>query len=257
MGIANGSGSELVRATNAFMSLLDRPQDERPFNESLGSLAAALQALEDVIAASARPGDNSLVSAFSNQNGSDEGLSREEIAANIMLIFAAGHGTTTSLISGSVLALLEEPRQLRLLEERPELIASAIEEVLRLESPIQSVSRTAKSATWIGDSKVEAGQGVVLLIGSANRDEREFASPERLDLLRRPIRHLAFGRGAHLCVGAAIARLQARVAVPMLLQELHGAQVAKNGVAWQQTPNTRGLSRLILDRASPSILGTA
>jgi len=257
MGIANGRGSELVRATDAFMSTLGGRPEEARSNESTDLLAAELEALGDAIEASARAGGNSLVSALCDLVGPAGGLSREEIVANTMLIFAAGHGTTTSLISSSVWALLEAPRQLRILEEKPELISSAVEEILRLESPIQSVSRTAKLPTWVGDVRVEAGQGVVLLIGSANRDEREFAAPDHLDVKRRPNRHLAFGRGAHLCVGAAVARLQARIAVPIVLRELRAARVAENGVAWQQTPNTRGLSRLILDHASPSILATS
>jgi hypothetical protein len=137
------------------------------------------------------------------------------------------------------------------------LISSAVEEILRLESPIQTISRTATLPTWVGDVKVEIGQGVVLLIGSANRDEREFTAPDHLDVKRRPNRHLAFGRGAHLCAGAAIARLQARIAIPMALRELRGACIAEDGVAWQQTPNTRGLSRLILDKLSPPVAVTA
>jgi cytochrome P450 len=246
MGLRDEDLGTFADATHRFVALVGNSRG-RPADADLDALSAELSELEASVAASARVDSDSMVSLLWHRADFDGALTHSEIVANLMLIFAAGQGTTTSLVSSAVLALLREPDQLQLLRVRPNLIASAVEEVLRLESPIQSVGRTAASGLLIGGAEVSRGQGVVLLIGSANRDELEFSAPDRLDIERRPNRHLAFGRGAHLCLGAALARLEARVALPALFSRIRSPRVAADGAAWQQIPNIRSLSRLDIE----------
>ncbi len=136
----------------------------------------------------------------------------------LVLILVAGNETTTSLIGNTVLELLGHPDQLARLRANPELSASAIEEVLRFSSPVQMDPRHLTRDVEIAGVKVEAGRFVVSWLGSANRDEEIFPESERFDIGREDNRHIAFGFGIHYCLGANLARLEARVALETLLQ---------------------------------------
>jgi cytochrome P450 len=155
----------------------------------------------------AEPG--SLLHRLAEAAASDDAPTSEEVAGNLILFLAAGHDTTTNLIANGAAALLSHPAQRALLCARPDLIASAVEEILRFDSPIQILKRRAAATCDVGGATVAAGQTVVLLIGAANRDPAEFIASEELRIDRAPNRHLAFGVGRHFCLGAALARCQA------------------------------------------------
>jgi cytochrome P450 len=144
-------------------------------------------------------------------------LTEEEVLRFVQLLLAAGTETTTNLISNAVLCLLEHPAELARLRATPELLASAIEEVLRYRSPAQSMFRATRRDVELGGQVIPAGKMVLAVLGSANRDERHFADASRFDIGRDPNPHLAFGHGIHFCLGAPLSRLEARVALGELL----------------------------------------
>jgi cytochrome P450 len=140
-------------------------------------------------------------------------LSEQELLHNVIFLLNAGHETTTNLIGNGLACLLDHPDQKARLLEDPTLIDTAIEEFLRYESSNQLGNRRVVVDTAIGGVAAPAGTLVTLCIGAANRDPEKFDDPERLDIARRPNRHLAFGAGAHVCAGLALARLEGRIAI--------------------------------------------
>lgn len=143
-------------------------------------------------------------------------LDEAELLGVTALLLGAGHETTTNLIANGVIALLRHPEQLQKLREHPELARSAVEEILRFDSPVQLTDRLALRDCRVGGHSIRAGESVWVMIGAANRDPRVFPDPERLDVARGDNRHIAFGHGIHFCLGAALARLEAELALPAL-----------------------------------------
>jgi cytochrome P450 len=173
-------------------------------------------------------------------------LTNEELTANIILLFGAGHETTVNLIGNGLLALHRNPDQLRLLKSDPSLMANAIEELVRYDSSVQVTGRTTlEDVDEIGGIPLEKGQTVVCLLGSANRDPAVYPDPDRLDISRRDVRPLSFGGGIHYCVGAQLARIEGEIAIGTLLRRLPNLRL--NDVDhpdWRQTFVLRGLNKL-------------
>jgi hypothetical protein len=144
-------------------------------------------------------------------------LPQEEQIGICFLLFEAGNSTTKSLLANSVYLLAEHPAQREWLRAHPNRIDGAVEEILRFESPVQNMGRIVSRTVVLHGATLPAGARLLLLIGAANRDPRVFAAPDSLDLSRRPLRNLAFGDGIHHCLGAPLARLEARIALPALL----------------------------------------
>lgn len=147
-----------------------------------------------------------------------ECLTQEEILGFFQLLVVGGQETTANLISNAILCLLENPGQRALLDEKMELLPSAIEEVLRYRSPVQWVMRTPRQDIQMHGQTIPAGKLVLPMIGSANRDPKYFAEPDRFDIRREPNPHIAFGCGIHACLGAALARMEARIALSEFLR---------------------------------------
>jgi cytochrome P450 len=172
-------------------------------------------------------------------------VSAEEVAGMVLFLLFAGHETTISLISNGLWLLLTHPDQLTLLRDNPGLFSSAVEEVLRLESPLQrSTFRIVTSPTKVGSFELEPGFQVSALIGSANRDEAFFVDPERFDVLRTPNRHLAFGVGLHNCLGKNLARMEARIAFAAFFQRFPEARLHDDRPCWRHNTLFRGLATL-------------
>ena len=174
-------------------------------------------------------------------------LSNEELTANIILLFGAGHETTVNLIGNGLLALHRNPAQLALLKARPDLIGNAVEEFLRYDSSVQLTSRVAlEDIDDLGGRAIPQGESVLCLLGSANHDPAAYPDhPERLDITRPNIRPLSFGGGIHYCLGAQLARIEAEVAIATLLRRLPDLALddAQNP-EWRPTFVLRGLKRL-------------
>jgi cytochrome P450 len=174
-------------------------------------------------------------------------LSNEELTANIILLFGAGHETTVNLIGNGLLALHQNPGQLALLKANPALITNAIEEFLRYDSSVQLTGRVAlEDIEDLGGKKIPKGESVLCLLGSANRDPAVYPDrPEELDITRQNVRPLSFGGGIHHCLGAQLARIEAEIAIGTLLRRLPDLRLddAANP-EWRPTFVLRGLRRL-------------
>jgi len=188
-----------------------------------------------------------LITALVQAEEAGDRLSPDELLGMVFLLLAAGHETTVNLISGGVLALLRHPEQRERLRSDPALIKPAIEELARFTSPVDfATERYAREDVEIAGTPIRRGEMVLGMIGSANRDAAHFAAPDALDLTRDPNRHLAFGIGAHYCLGAPLARLEAQIAIAALLERAPGLRLAvpPEQVRWRKHVFLRGPKKL-------------
>ena len=146
----------------------------------------------------------------------------------MQLLLAAGAETTTNLIDNTLICLVDHPDQYAHLRDEPALLPSALEEVLRFRSPGQAMFRATRCDVELGGATIPAGKMVLAMLGAANRDPRVFREPARFDIARDPNAHLAFGHGIHFCLGAALSRLEARVALEELLPRIRGLAYASD-----------------------------
>jgi cytochrome P450 len=185
-----------------------------------------------------------LMQAMINAEERGDVLSEEELLGNCVLLLAAGHGTTTHLIGNGTLALLKHPDQLQQLKDDLSLIAPAIEELLRYDSPVQMTSRLAKEDLEFGGKRIGAGQEVLMCLGAANRDPAQFSDPDQLNLRRTENRYLSFGYGIHFCLGAPLARVEAEIAFSTLLRHFKELRLETEVLEWVPSLVFRGLREL-------------
>jgi cytochrome P450 len=192
-----------------------------------------------------QPGDD-LTTQLVQAEEEGNKLSNEELTANIILLFGAGHETTVNLIGNGLLALHRNPEQLQLLKDDPALAPNTIDELLRYDSSVQVTGRTTlEDVDEIGGIPVPKGQSVICLLGAANRDPAVYAEPDRLDIKRADIRPLSFGGGIHYCLGAQLARIEGEIAISTLLRRLPKLRLDDVGHPdWRQTFVLRGLNKL-------------
>ena len=171
-------------------------------------------------------------------------LTEDEIIANVIITMVGGQETTTNLIGNGLLTLLRHPDVLDRLRADPSLIPSAVEELLRFESPSQHTARIAPADVTMGDRTIARGQGVVAVMAAGNRDPERFPDPDALDVSRADNRHLAFGWAAHFCFGAPLARLEGQIAFSTLLSRLANLRLGADRLAWRQNLGLRGLEAL-------------
>jgi pimeloyl-[acyl-carrier protein] synthase len=171
-------------------------------------------------------------------------LTEEEVIANVIVTMVGGQETTTNLIGNGVLSLLRNPDQLRKLREDFSLIPSAVEELLRYESPSQHTARLARTDVEMGGKQIRKRQAVIAVIGAANRDPERFPDPDRLDITRQDNRHVAFGWAAHFCFGATLARLEGQIAFETILRRLPNLALEPQPLVWRNNLGLRGLAAL-------------
>jgi cytochrome P450 len=191
----------------------------------------------------AEPRDD-LISALVRAQEEGDRLSDDELLANCVLLLNAGHETTTNLIGNGTLALLRHPGQLRRLRDDPSLAPSAVEELLRYDSPVQFTTRVLKADMELGGKVLRAGEMVLLVLGAANRDPEQFPDPDRLDVRRPDNKHLSFGLGSHFCLGAPLARLEGRLVFEALLRRTPEMRLDGPPPRYRQNFNLRGLESL-------------
>ncbi len=192
------------------------------------------------------PGDD-LISALVQAEQDGQRLSADELLSMVFLLLLAGHETTVNLIGTGTLALLDHPEQLALLRQQPELVDSAVEELLRYSSPIvYGIPRFVAEDLELAGQSLVRGTALFPGIASANRDESVFDTPDRLDLTRAPNKHLSFGLGIHYCLGAPLARLEASIAFRTLVSRYPDLRLAipRTGIRWRTPANFRGLAAL-------------
>ena len=190
------------------------------------------------------PQDDLITHLVQAEDGGDR-LSTDELRANVRLLFGAGHETTVNLIGNGLLSLLTHYDQWKMLRDDPSLIPNAIEEILRFESPVQTVFRTMAETVDISGVTLEKQEIVVALIGAANRDPAVFKEPERFDITRKDLRPLSFGGGIHFCLGAQLARIEAAEVFEVLLRRVPDLRLTEPGQPqWRSSFVLRGLSEL-------------
>jgi len=219
----------------------ERPSTER-FRRGFDPLCDYLRA---AIAERRRePRDDMITGLVAAQEDRDA-LSDTELVATAVLLLLAGHETTTNLIGNGTLALLQHPAELARLRDDPErLLKSAIEEMLRFDSPVQGTARAAAEDVEYGGVPIPKGALLLTGIGAANRDPAVFPDPDRFDVGRRDNHHLSFGFGAHFCLGAPLARLEGEIAFRALLERFPKLALADQPIEHRPNPILRGLKAL-------------
>jgi cytochrome P450 len=183
---------------------------------------------------------NSLLTAEIN----GDRLTEEEVIANSIVTMVGGQETTTNLIGNGLLTLLRYPAEMQRLRDDPGLIPSAVEELLRYESPSQHTARLARTDVELGGRKIRKREAVIAVMGAANRDPERFPDPDRLDLARTDNRHLAFGWAAHFCFGAALARIEGQVSFSTILRRMPELALQQAPLQWRTNLGLRGLVAL-------------
>jgi cytochrome P450 len=173
-------------------------------------------------------------------------LTEEELVATCILLLVAGHETTANLIANGVLALLRHPDQLAALRADPDLIAAAVDETLRYDPPVQLTTRVVTQPTALGEFTVPEGGVLLMLLAAANRDPAVFEDPDRFDITRDARKHLSFAAGAHFCLGAPLAKLEASVALTAFAQRLTNPVLDEQSLRYRAHINLRGPEQMIV-----------
>lgn len=200
--------------------------------------------LRDLISARRKAPHDDLISALVAVEAEGDRLNEDEMIAMCILLLVAGHETTVNLIGNGMLALLTHPDQWEKLKANPTLIKSAVEELLRYDSPVQLTARWVLDDFEFAGHPMRKGQQMIPLFGAANRDPARFQNPATLDITRDPNPHLAFGNGIHFCLGAPLARMEAQIAIGTLARRLPDLRLVTDDPPRQPTWVLRGLREL-------------
>lgn len=249
LGLPTDDWPQLTRWTRSFAELLGN------FQHGPARTAAALQTVEEMTsyfreAIRDRSGHpRGMLHSFMLAELEGDRFTEDEVIANTIITLVGGLETTTNLIANGMLSLLLHPEQWARLRDDPSLVPSAVEELLRFESPIQHTARLAPNDTELGGHQVKARQAVIAVMAAANRDPEHFTDPDRLDIGRPDNRHLAFGWAAHHCFGAPLARLQGQLAFAAIVSQMADVRLADDAPpAWRQDAGAfRGLEALHLE----------
>jgi len=221
LGVEASRRGDFKRWSDAIVDQATGPGRADPFNpRTMAAILELLPYLRRIAEARRRRPADDLVSTIVAQQDGESALTTREVIQFAMLLLVAGNETTTNLIGNGVTALLDHPEQLARVAADPSLVPGAIEETLRYDAPVQILFRTATQDVEIAGTKIPKGAFVAPLLGSANRDERRFSDPDRFDVTRDTQGHVGFGFGKHFCLGASLARMEARVALEALVPEL-------------------------------------
>ncbi len=234
--------------SNIVSLIVDPLLDERQIGQVRHAVDEVFSYFEAVAEERRRDPRDDLVSALVTAEVEGQRLERDDLLVNLLLVLVAGNETTRNLIGNGTLALLRNPDQLRRLLDDPGLLNGAIDELLRFDSPVQLDSRVAREPVELRGKRIVPGQRVICMLGAANRDPRAFPDADRLDVGRAAANHVAFGRGIHYCLGAPLARLEARVAFEALLPRLGSLRLAEEP-RYRDQVTLRGLESLWLDVA--------
>ncbi|MGH7962026.1 MAG: cytochrome P450 [Candidatus Binatia bacterium] len=225
---------DLVLATNGAAVT---PEERTGIRQSIAEWHAHFQAA--IAAYRLQPGDN-LISDLVRAEEENQTLTGEEVLSMALLVLLGGADTTTHLIGNAIEALLNHPQQLAQVRENLELVSQVVEETLRYDAPVQVISRQATQAVEVAGTAIPAGAMLYLVLGAANRDERKFADPERFDITRNTDGQIDFGFGIHFCLGAQVARLEAKAALEELLQRFPRLSRKDGQSARVESPILRG-----------------
>jgi len=245
LGVPQALHGTFVNASRAIAVFRGNP------NRTVEEARAAQDALIELtdffrktVAERRRNKGNDLISLLIDIEEEGEVLTEEELYAQCIALLFAGHETTRNLIGNGMYTLLQNPQQTAELREKPEMIRSAVEELLRFESPVQFTARVLKEDIEVCGQPIRKGWTVQCMLGAANRDPKQFKEPNQLDLKRLNNQHLAFSAGLHFCIGAQLARLEGQIALLNLVQRFPQMKLAGPRPEWASTFGFRGLKSL-------------
>lgn len=220
------------------------PADSEVIPRGRNARVALADYFRSLIATRRKDPKPDLLSALIAAEEEGNKLSEGELVSTCMLLLIAGHETTVNLIGNGLFALLQHPDQLRALRDDPGLIPTGVEELLRFDGPVQRTGRMTTAEVEIGGKQIPKDSVVVSVIGAANRDPKQFADPDRLDVSRKDNRHIAFGFGIHFCLGAPLARLEGQIALGTLMRRMPKLALVSNVPEWRESSTLRGLKSL-------------
>jgi|ERR1700733_9899844 cytochrome P450 len=245
LGIPDSMQTQLVQWSDSIAVFFGNPR------RTLEDIVAAQRAVialtdyfRDQVARRRRQKGNDLISLLLEIEEDGEVLTEEELYAQCVMLLFGGHETTRNLIGNGMYALLTHPENLSELRARPEMIRSAVEELLRFESPVQYTGRIAREEMDLWGERVLPGEMIAIMLGAANRDPKQFEDAGTLNLDRRNNAHLAFGAGAHFCIGNQLARLEGQTAILRLSQVFPRIQLSAQRAEWSPNIGLRGLRAL-------------
>jgi len=218
LGVPDADRPELQALSHAGVVLVEPVMDADQLRSGDAALCKLIDYFGALVAERRRRPRPDLMTALATTEIEGERLDDRELAVNAILLFGAGHETTTNLIGTGTLALLEHPDQLALLRADPTRIPGAVEEFLRYESPVQFTGRRAAEPIRIGDQEIGANERIIPVLAAGNRDPERYADPDRLDVTRADVQPLTFGGGIHFCLGAALARAEAQIAFTAVVE---------------------------------------
>jgi hypothetical protein len=245
LGVPQALHGTFVNASRAIAVFRGNPN--RTVEEARAAQDALIELTEffrKTVAERRRNKGNDLISLLIDIEEEGEVLTEEELYAQCIALLFAGHETTRNLIGNGMYTLLQNPQQTAELREKPEMIRSAVEELLRFESPVQFTARVLKEDIEICGQPIRKGWTVQCMLGAANRDPKQFKEPNQLDLKRLNNQHLAFSAGLHFCIGAQLARLEGQIALLNLVQRFPQMKLAGPRPEWASTFGFRGLNSL-------------
>jgi cytochrome P450 len=230
------------RAIAAFRGNPNRTVDEA--RAAQDALIELTEFFRKTVAERRRNKGNDLISLLIDIEEEGEVLTEEELYAQCIALLFAGHETTRNLIGNGMYTLLQNPQETAELRERPEMIRTAVEEILRYESPVQFTARVLKDDMEVCGQQIRKGWTVLCMLGAANRDPKKFKDPNQLNLKRLNNEHLAFSAGPHFCIGAQLARLEGQIALLNLVQRFPQMKLTGPRPEWASTFGLRGLKSL-------------
>jgi cytochrome P450 len=246
LGIPEEDQDRFVNGSSSGGALLNpTPPTRAEIDSANASVLSSAAYFEALFEKRRRDPRDDLITQLVQAEEAGDRLTTEELRANVSLLFAAGHETTVNLIGNGFLSLLRHPEEWRKLRDDSSLIPNAIEEILRFESPVQAVARTAAEPVELSGGTVEPHTIVVSLVGAANRDPAVFEDPDRFDVTRKDLRPMSFGGGIHFCLGAQLARIEAAVVFETVLRRLPDLRLVElEKPKWRSSFTLRGLTEL-------------
>ncbi len=237
-----------TKAWSDALAIIVEPVTRRAQREAADRAAQEMVAYLRAHLARHRAGriDDDLLGVLIKAQDDDGAISEDELLGNLVLLFIAGHETTTNLIGNGMLTLLRHPDELARLRADPALMPTAIEEMLRFEGSVNVIARHTIEPYAVGDVEIPPGETIFFLASAANRDPAAFADPDRFDVGRSPNPHVGFGAGIHYCIGAPLARLEAQVAFARTLERFPNLSLTDAAARWRPMINLRGLEALHL-----------
>ncbi len=244
LGIPTALHQQCIDWTNAIAYLFGSPITVDTARAAQDAANALTSFFREIVTERRRNKGEDLISLLIDIEQDGEVLTEEELYAQCVMLLFGGHETTRNLIGNGMYTLLKNPQGMTEIRENPKTIRTAVEELLRYESPVQFIARIAKEEIEVAGVRIQAGENIMFLLGAANRDPRQFEEPDRLNLRRLRNDHLSFGAGVHFCIGNLLARLEGQVAILKLLQKFPRTRLTVERPEWAPNFAIRGLKTL-------------